>query len=90
MVYNFSNYYEVCVMVKAINLISLINEENDNLNQIEPGELFEQNSVSELQMHKILYILFGLFYKNLIRIFFLKLILKLENKVLWKLILEDH
>lgn len=51
-------------MVKMVNLISLINEENDNLNQIEPGELFEQNSVSELQMHKILYILFGLFYKK--------------------------
>ena len=48
-------------MNQAVNLIDLINEENNNLNQVNTNQ-FEENKVSELQMHKILYLLFGKFY----------------------------
>ena len=48
-------------MNQAVNLIDLINEENNNLNQVNTNQ-FEENKVSELQMHKILYLLFGEFY----------------------------
>ena len=50
-------------MNKQINLIDLINEENNNLNQSNTSE-FEENNISELHIHKILYILFGKFYKE--------------------------
>ena len=50
-------------MNKTINLIDLINEENNNLNQSNTSE-FEENNISELHIHKILYILFGKFYKE--------------------------
>ena len=48
-------------MNQAVNLIDLINEENNNLNQATTNQ-FEENTISELQMHKILYLLFGEFY----------------------------
>ena len=44
----------------SINLIDFIYQENNNLNQAITIE-FEENNVSELHMHKILYLLFGLF-----------------------------
>ena len=46
-----------------INLIDFIYQENNNLNQTVTAE-FEENNVSELHMHKILYLLFGLFYRK--------------------------
>ena len=48
-------------MDQAVNLIDLINEENNSLNQASTNQ-FEENKISELQMHKILYLLFGEFY----------------------------
>ena len=47
----------------SINLIDFIYQENNNLNQTVAAE-FEENNVSELHMHKILYLLFGLFYRK--------------------------
>ena len=44
------------------NLIDLVNEINNNFNQSLDLNHIEQNPVSELQMHKILYLLFGEFY----------------------------
>ena len=66
-------------MNQAVNLIDLINEENNNLNQVNIKEL-EEDNVSELQMHKILYLLFGEFYKK-----FNKTLFKNSNFKAWKL-----
>ena len=66
-------------MVQAVNLIDLINEENNSLNQVDTKEL-EEDNVSELQMHKILYLLFGEFYKK-----FNKTLFKNSNFEAWKL-----
>ena len=66
-------------MNQAINLIDLINEENNSLNQADTEEL-EEDNVSELQMHKILYLLFGEFYKK-----FNKSLFNNSNFEAWKL-----
>ena len=66
-------------MDQAVNLIDLINEENNSLNQASTNQ-FEENKISELQMHKILYLLFGEFYKK-----FNKTSFKNSNFEAWKL-----
>ena len=66
-------------MDQAVNLIDLINEENNSLNQVDAKEL-EEDNVSELQMHKILYLLFGEFCKK-----FNKTLFKNSNFEAWKL-----
>ena len=59
--------------------VNLIDEEIDGLNQVDAKEL-EEDNVSELQMHKILYLLFGEFYKK-----FNKTLFKNSNFEAWKL-----
>ena len=66
-------------MNQVVNLIDLINEENNSLNQVDTEEL-EEDNVSELQMHKILYLLFGEFYKK-----FNKNLFNNSNFEAWKL-----
>ena len=66
-------------MNQAVNLIDLINEENNNLNQATTNQ-FEENTISELQMHKILYLLFGEFYLE-----FNKNLFEQPNFEAWKL-----
>ena len=66
-------------MNQVVNLIDLINEENNSLNQVDTKEL-EEDNVSELQMHKILYLLFGEFYKK-----FNKSLFNNSNFEAWKL-----
>ena len=66
-------------MNQAVNLIDLINEENNNLNQASTNQ-FEENRISELQMHKILYLLFGEFYLE-----FNKNLFEQPNFEAWKL-----
>lgn len=47
--------------MKKLNLISLINKKNDELNSSTELNYCE---ISELHMHKILYISYGMFYKE--------------------------
>lgn len=48
--------------MKQINLINFIQEKNKELNKVSKFEEQEENDVSELHFHKILFILYGSFY----------------------------
>ncbi len=75
-------------MNKQTNLITFIEEANKDLTKnTKEIELNEENNVTELHIHKILFIVYGSFYKNLIKIC-LVLISKLENMAQLKLTLE--
>lgn len=50
--------------LEKVNLLELIHSENDKINHFQTTKEWEENAVSELHMHKMLYILFGLFYKK--------------------------
>lgn len=52
-------------MIKKINLINFIKEVNQELNE-KTNEIdhYEENEVSELHIHKILFILYGAFHKE--------------------------
>lgn len=49
-------------MVEKVNLISFIEKNNSNLNRSTKEFELEENNVSELHIHKILFIVYGAFY----------------------------
>ena len=67
------------IIKKQVNLIDFVKQVNESLN-ISNVDQKEENPISELMMHKILYLLYGEFYQTYQRELF-----KNANFVAWKL-----